>query len=197
MTFDVSLADIQAAATRIAGKVRRTPFGVTNVGDPALSRVARKLGATYCRHFTGWSGLEPLPGQYRLEGLDKTIAANVEAGIVPWICLIGPPAWAMADEHHSAGYEPFTFKADAWRNLVHTLATRYSVDVVASGEDRNVVHPHAVFFRHRGSIRLAHRIPVVENFSLGRLAGCTGIRTLMSKPAITRRTASQNTHHEQ
>ena len=107
------------------GKVRRTPFGVTNVGDPALSRVARKLGATYCRHFTGWSGLEPLPGQYRLEGLDKTIAANVEAGIVPWICLIGPPAWAMADEHHSAGYEPFTFKADAWRNLVHTLATRY------------------------------------------------------------------------
>lgn len=105
--------------------VKRTPFGVTNVGDPALSRVARKLGATYCRHFTGWSGLEPIEGQYRFDGLDKTIAANVEAGILPWICLVGPPAWAMADGDYSAGYEPFTFKADAWRKFVSTAATRY------------------------------------------------------------------------
>ena len=107
------------------GKVRRTPFGVTNVGDPAQSRVARKLGATYCRHFTGWGGLEPIEGQYRFEGLDKTVAANRDAGIWPWICIIGPPAWAMPEQYYSAGYEPFTFKADAWRKFVHTAATRY------------------------------------------------------------------------
>ena len=112
-------------ATSNAMASKRTPFGVTNVGDPALSRVARKLGATYCRHFTGWIGLEPAPGQWHLDDLDKTVAANREAGILPWICLIGPPAWVMADGAYSAGYEPFTFKADAWKRSIQTLATHY------------------------------------------------------------------------
>ncbi|MGI5869239.1 MAG: sugar-binding protein [Kiritimatiellia bacterium] len=116
---------VEKAASASTGKPRRTPFGVTNVGDPALSRVARKLGATYCRHFIGWAGLEPIEGQYRFEGLDKTVDANRDAGIWPWICIVGPPSWAMADQHYSAGYEPFTFKADAWRNFVRTAATRY------------------------------------------------------------------------
>ncbi len=105
---------------------RRTPFGATNLGDRDLSQVARKLGLTYCRNFTGWNGIEPLPGKWMLKGLDEQLEANVDAGLVPWICLVNPPSWIIPGDAHSAGFEPFPFHRDLWRKSAETLAKRYS-----------------------------------------------------------------------
>jgi hypothetical protein len=104
---------------------RATPFGVTNVGDPLLSRVARRLGATHCRHFTSWQRLEPLPGQWRCEELDERLEANRAAGLVPWICLVDPPPWVLPAGMFGAGFEPFPCDGAAWERTAGTLAARY------------------------------------------------------------------------
>ncbi len=123
-TIDKDTRD--AFFARIPGvAAKATPFGVTNVNTPELARVARKLGATYCRHFTNWNTLEPLAGQWFFDELDARVASNNAAGIEPWICLVTPPAWVMAPDAYGAGYEPFTFDAAAWQRTAATLATRY------------------------------------------------------------------------
>ena len=122
-TRDVYFARIPDVAAVIGS--RRTPFGVTNVTDPELSRVARRLGASYCRHFTGWNVLESLPGEWNFADLDKSVDANRAAGIIPWICLIRPPSWVITEGSHSAGFEPFSFNADAWGRSSAALASHY------------------------------------------------------------------------
>ncbi|MGI5869520.1 MAG: sugar-binding protein [Kiritimatiellia bacterium] len=148
-SVDISLGDIQArgvilveatidgVATReafiaripdlpaILGK-RRTPFGATNLVGPDVSAIARKLGLSYCRHFVNWNEIEPLPGQWNLGGLEKTIDANNEAGLLSWICLVKPPSWVVLGDMHGAGFEPFPFKKDLWRQSAETLAKKFS-----------------------------------------------------------------------
>ncbi len=120
---DAFLARIPDVLAITGGKP--TPFGATNMDDADTSRAARKLGFTYCRQFVNWSPLEPLHGHWQLEKLDAMIAANVEAGLKPWICLYDPPAWVLPVGVHSAGYEPFPFDADAWRESITALAQHY------------------------------------------------------------------------
>ena len=108
---------------RIAGK--RTPFGVTNIGEPEFAEVAGRLGFSFTRLFETWKGLEPAPGTWMLDGLDRTIKLNNEAGLKPWICLYAPPAWALPDGMWSAGFEPSPFSLKAWSGAIDTLARRY------------------------------------------------------------------------
>jgi hypothetical protein len=105
---------------------RRTPFGATNISDPDLSIVARKLGLSYCRHFVNWYDIEPQPGKWNLDGLEKGVAANNAAGVLPWICLVKPPSWVMPGDIHGAGFEPFPFHKDLWRQSAETLARKFS-----------------------------------------------------------------------
>ena len=106
-----------------AGKT--PPFGATNVSGEELSRVIASMGFGYVRHFTGWGGLEPSPGLYQFEGLDKTIESNAAAGLHPWICLYAPPSWSLPAGIHGAGFEPSPFDLDAWGRIVATLSRRY------------------------------------------------------------------------
>lgn len=126
--FFARIPDVPArarSAGQAPGRPWTTPFGVTNVRDEDLARVARKLGATTCRHFVSWRNIEPLRDQWRFEELDTAIAANQAAGLQPWICLVDPPGWVLRDGQYSAGYEPFPFDAGAWRNTATALAERY------------------------------------------------------------------------
>ena len=104
----------------------RSRFGVTDIYSRELSRIAYKLGFSYCRHFTGWKGLEDKRGVYTFEGLDRIVDNNNAEGILPWIMLIGPPNWVLTNpDHHGAGYEPFPFNREAWRETAATLAKHY------------------------------------------------------------------------
>ena len=109
---------------RIPG--RDTPFGVTNIGDRDLSGLAYDMGFSLVRHFTSWAGIEPMRGNYALEGLDARIKANSEAGLKPWIQLYGPPAWTLPPEMGRTGeFEPAPFRLEDWANIIDTLAKRY------------------------------------------------------------------------
>ena len=118
-TFFGTIPEFQARA----GKT--PPFGATNVQGEELSRVIASMGFGYVRHFTGWGGLEPSPGVFQLDGLDKTIAANTAAGLHPWICLYAPPSWSLPPGIHGAGYEPSPFDLKAWARIVDTVSRRY------------------------------------------------------------------------
>lgn len=109
---------------RIEG--RMTPFGVTNIGDQDLSALAYDLGFSICRHFTTWAGIQPAKDRWLLTNLDKTIKNNVAAGLKPWICLFGPPSWALPEGLHSPGqFEPSPFNLKDWEAALMTLAKRY------------------------------------------------------------------------
>ena len=102
-----------------------TPFGATDVSSPEASRLAADLGFSYVRHFTGWAGLEPLPGVWRLDGLDRTIRANADAGLKPWISLQGAPSWALPEGMHGFRFEPAPFDTNAWADVVTTVSRRH------------------------------------------------------------------------
>ena len=102
-----------------------TPFGCTNIGRPETAQVARKLGFSFCRQFTDWNSLEPRANVWTLNELDKVVDCNRAAGLLPWICLVSPPAWVLPEGLYGAGYEPFPFDETAWKNTASTLATHF------------------------------------------------------------------------
>ena len=104
---------------------RRTPFGVTNIYDEDFAKIAGELGFSFTRLFTSWKGLQPAPGVWQLDGLDKTIALNDRNGLTPWICLYDPPAWALPEGMWAAGFEPSPFSLKDWGLAVEKIARRY------------------------------------------------------------------------
>ena len=117
-------ATIPDVAKALGG--RRAPFGCTNIHDEDAAKAAAKIGFKYCRLFTGWGGLEPQRGEWRLEGLDRQVDILNANGISPLILLTGAPEWAMPDDVHSPGFEPFPFDEEGWREAATHLAKRYS-----------------------------------------------------------------------
>ena len=118
--FVATIPDVDKA---LGGK--RAPFGCTNVYDDDTARAAAMLGFQYCRLFTGWAGLEPEEGVWRLDGLDKTVDRLNANGIRPIILLTGAPLWAIPAKVTPPGYEPFPFRDDAWRDAATVLAQRF------------------------------------------------------------------------
>ena len=102
-----------------------TPFGATDIGSFEISRLAADLGFSYVRHFTGWRGLQPLPNVWRLDGLDRTIRANTDAGLMPWISLQGAPTWALPEGMHYFGFEPAPLDTNAWAKAVTKISQRF------------------------------------------------------------------------
>ena len=102
-----------------------TPFGATDVSSPEASHLAADLGFTYVRHFTGWPGLQPLPDVWTLDGLDRTIRANADAGLKPWISLQGAPNWALPEGMHGFRFEPAPFDTNAWAKVVAEVSRRH------------------------------------------------------------------------
>ena len=109
---------------RIEG--RATPFGVTNVGSLDLSSLAYDMGFSTVRHFTSWSGIEPMKGKWSLGGLDSAVENNHKAGLKAWIQLHGPPSWTLPPEMGRTGeFEPAPFRLEDWSDTIDFLAKRY------------------------------------------------------------------------
>ena len=111
-----------------------TAFGVTNVvvpGDPAredeMCRAARLLGFSACRSFANWYEMEPGPGVYKLDAWQRALAIGRKDGINAWICINGPPAWALRGrmESFSTDYRSVRCDWTAWRDFVRTATTRF------------------------------------------------------------------------
>jgi hypothetical protein len=149
--FVATIPDVDKA---LGGK--RAPFGCTNVYDDDTARAAAMLGFKYCRLFTGWAGLEPEEGVWRLDGLDKTVARLNTNGISPIILLTGAPLWAIPAKVNPPGYEPFPFRDDAWRDAATVLAKRFKGriwgfewlnEIVPGGKSPSPVEDYARFCR--------------------------------------------------
>ncbi len=149
--FVATIPDVDKA---LGGK--RAPFGCTNVYDDDTARAAAMLGFKYCRLFTGWAGLEPEEGVWRLEHLDKTVDRLNTNGISPIILITGAPLWAIPAKVNPPGYEPFPFRDDAWREAATVLAKRFKGriwgfewlnEIVPGGKSANPVEDYARFCR--------------------------------------------------
>lgn len=106
-------------------KGKKTPFGCTNVSSPSAAKTAQKLGMSYCRLFTSWRGLEPLPGDWRFDNIDRTVDRLNACGIRPWICLINPPEWIMPPGVHAPHFMPFPVNEEAWAKSARALAEHF------------------------------------------------------------------------
>ena len=104
---------------------KRPPFGCTNLHGEDAIKTAGRMGFSFCRLFTGWAGLEPARGEWRLDGLDKNIDAINAAGMSPHILLTGAPEWVMPEGVYSPGFEPYPFDDDGWRASAAYLAKHY------------------------------------------------------------------------
>lgn len=124
---------------RAALRGKKTPFGCTNVHTPGAAKTAAKLGMSYCRLFTSWSGLEPLRGDWRLDGLDRTVDLLNSCGVRPWICLINPPEWILPPGVHAPHYAAFPFDEKAWAESARHLATHYKGRIWGFEWDNEIV----------------------------------------------------------
>lgn len=104
-----------------------TPFGMTceNESPPEEAwAVARRLGLTTCRRFVSWYRLEPGPGVYHLEELERELDAARRHGVREWLCVVDPPPFAFAGRAYSVSYNAFDFREDTWRDFVRTVSVR-------------------------------------------------------------------------
>jgi len=108
-----------------------TRFGMTNVVAPGpperideLCKVARRLGLTTCRSMYCWYDMEPGPGVYKLEPWEEAFEIARRNGIRAWLCVYGPPAWALEPGQRSLSYKSIRVDWDAWRDYVRTVTTR-------------------------------------------------------------------------
>ena len=111
-----------------------TPFGMTNVVSPGaperiakMCQIARRLGLTSCRTFTRWYDLEPAPGLYKLDPWEQALDVGNQHGIDTWLCLWGPPAWALRDNEGNFSFSYSAFRCDweAWEEFVEAATTRF------------------------------------------------------------------------
>ena len=105
---------------------KRSRFGCTNLYFEDEIAAADMLGMGYCRMFTQWNDLEPMPGDWRVKRLDERIDAINRHGIRPWLTMIRPPERAIPTPNvYFPHYEPFQFDDDEWRAAATYLAKRY------------------------------------------------------------------------
>lgn len=105
---------------------RRSQFGCTNLYFDDEIAAADMLGMGYCRMFTQWNDLEPMPGDWRVKRLDERIEAMTKRGIRPWLTMIRPPERAIpTPDVFYPHYEPFPFDDVQWRSAATYLARRY------------------------------------------------------------------------
>ena len=151
------IPDVQAVT-----KGAPTRFGLTNAVGPDAPerlaercRIAQRLGLTFCRQFVSWSELEPWPGVYRLEAYDEPLAVARRHGIHTWMCIVGPPAWALPGSGAAGSYRAFACDWEAWRDFVKTATTHYKgrlfgwewLNEIVPGGSKNPVDDYLTFCR--------------------------------------------------
>ncbi|WP_043584566.1 sugar-binding protein [Geminisphaera colitermitum] len=103
-----------------------TPFGGTEIQTEAQNIIARQLGLTHTRHHNfHWAKAQPAPGQWETATWDRILDTNHRHGIQASIIVVNPPLWIMPDGTHGAGFQPFPFDHEAWRESIRHLTTRW------------------------------------------------------------------------
>ncbi|HLJ54718.1 MAG TPA: NEW3 domain-containing protein [Chthonomonadaceae bacterium] len=134
-TVDVDVPGWESRRTTVARvpdiaaitRGRPTQFGMTVEGDSPPEEtwaVARRLGFSTCRRFVPWYRVEPGPGVYKLDDLERELDAAKRHGIREWICIGDPPPFAFKGAAFSISYNAFDFREDVWRDFVRTVSTR-------------------------------------------------------------------------
>ncbi len=119
----------------VQGRRLRDRFGVVAVQlwnqDPV--ELERKLdhmaagGIGWCRVDFCWADMEPLKGEWNLDGWDRMLDAAQERGIKILGILGGSPPWANGGKEWN--YPPSDM--EAWRDYVYTVSERYKGRVAA------------------------------------------------------------------
>ncbi len=107
-----------------------TPFGGQKFAENREAVAAvRLLGMSFCRTWVKWSDVQPAPNRWNeeyLSELSESIDHMNETGIIPWILLYDPPAWAIDHpEGWSVDYTPFPFRDEQLVAVVHRLADMF------------------------------------------------------------------------
>src|SRR5262249_30255363 len=106
---------------------RPTQFGMTCESESPPEEAwaaARRLGLSTCRRFVSWYRLEPGPGVYHLEELERELDFAQRHGVREWLCIGEPPPFAFSGRAYSVSYNAFDFREEAWREFVRTVSAR-------------------------------------------------------------------------
>jgi hypothetical protein len=106
---------------------RPTQFGMTCESESPPEEAwaaARRLGLSTCRRFVSWYRLEPGPGVYQLEELERELDFTQRHGVREWLCIGEPPPFAFSGRAYSVSYNAFDFREEAWREFVRTVSAR-------------------------------------------------------------------------
>ena len=80
-----------------------------------MCRIARSLGLFVLRNFVSWSALEPAPGKFFFERIDKQFDLSRKYGITdPVLCIVDPPVWALKGAARNVNYQAFDGDSNAW-----------------------------------------------------------------------------------
>jgi hypothetical protein len=106
-------------------------FGVNSAlsGEGAAAPLMRGVGATWDRLELRWDEVEPEPGAYHFERIDRLFAEAERWDFRVVAVLIGVPRWAV-DRPERAGAGPPSDWA-AWGRFVSAVASRYRDRVAA------------------------------------------------------------------
>jgi hypothetical protein len=114
--------------------VRAPFFGMHVVRSTTQEWPDAPFGALGKKSGTAWRWLEPSPGEYRWQGLDKWVDAAQRHHVLPMYTFGQPPQWASSQKGRESARqrnerEPIESPAppnlQAWRNYVTAVVTRY------------------------------------------------------------------------
>ncbi|HEY3082033.1 MAG TPA: hypothetical protein VGM69_19260 [Chloroflexota bacterium] len=106
-------------------------FGVNNAlaaGD-AAAPLMRGVGATWDRVELRWDEVEPEPGEYRFDQLDRLFENARRWDLAVVAVLVGAPRWAVDHPDRAGAGPPSDWPA--WERFVSVVADRYRDQVAA------------------------------------------------------------------
>lgn len=106
---------------------RRAPllFGFNTYTTPTTVAKQRAVGATITRLFVPWWEVEPRPGGWNWNAIDRQYQQILAGGLRPLLVAHGAPCWAESPCNAVFAAPPSPSHENGWRTYVRALTRRY------------------------------------------------------------------------
>ena len=93
-------------------------------------RAAQLIGAAYERKYVNWSEVQPQPGTWSWEKLDREIATAAKYGLERQMNVTGTPGWAVREKYQDYSKKRNTPpRIEPWSEFIYNMAKHYQSKV--------------------------------------------------------------------